>query len=245
MELIFVTRAVACCSPAGGHSWPSFFLYFFLFFLFTAYTTSPVLIGRPEATLSKATGCAVYQLTSAYRTKEQMSGWWASASLPSEFFFKKQKKQKQLHRCWEKSYLLKGDNCIVGSIGCAEPRGRFLSGDTFHTELAFWRSRLLTTTTQRNIRAQVDLFRDIRGCYRRPRKAPPPFSFFAGIWKRCLCKISPVPNRKAPRRTVHTCSLQVWTKAHRWKFMCPWLGQARRSSMQVSMLLVFYPLPRL
>lgn len=240
MELIFVTRA--CCSPAGGHSWPSFFL----FFLFTAYTTSPVLIGRPDATLSKATGCAVYQLTSAYRTKEQMSGWWASASLPSEFFFKKKQKQKtttapllgevippergQLY-CW-KYWLCWATGKISEQRHVSHGAGVLkVSAPDDHNAAQYPRTsrliprhpRLLSTT----------------------KKIAPPFSFFAGIWKRCLCKISPVPNGKAPRRTVHTCSLQVWTKAHRWKFMCPWLGQARWSSMQVSMLLVFYPLPRL
>lgn len=206
MELIFVTRAVACCSPAGGHSWPSFFLYFFNFFLFTAYTTSPVLIGRPDATLSKATGCAVYQLTSAYRTKEQMSGWWASASSPSEFFFKKEKKKKnnctaagRSHTSW------KGTTVLLEVLAVLS------HGEDIWAETRFTRSRRSEGLGSR--RPQRSAISAHRSTYSETsavviddqEKRPPPFSFFAGIWKRCLCKISPVPNRKAPRRTVHTC----------------------------------------
>lgn len=117
-------RAAACCSPARGHTWPSFFLP-----NPPAYNTAPVLIGRPDATLSKATGCAVYQLTSAYRTKEQLSGCWASASSPScEFSFRGGRERKKKPSCAAAGasgntsalLLLKGDNCIVGEV-LAEP----------------------------------------------------------------------------------------------------------------------------
>lgn len=173
-------RAAACCSPARGHTWPSFFLP-----NPPAYNTAPVLIGRPDATLSKATGCAVYQLTSAYRTKEQLSGCWASASSPScEFSFRggRERKKTLLRRCRG----VRKHKCVTspqrgqlhcwGSTGRAEPSraeprggpGRSVSRGTFHTELAAEALQLLTAVTQRSIPALLS--EAVRGQCRRPSR---------------------------------------------------------------------------
>lgn len=122
---------------------------------------TPVLIGRPEARQSKATGCAVYQLTSAYRTKEQQSGWRASASSPSEFsfsFFLKHPAQllgdrKRRTVC----YLLKGDNCIVGST-LAE-RSRREDWEDLWADTRFTRSwQLKLAASRRHNAASLLLF---------------------------------------------------------------------------------------
>lgn len=109
---------------------------------------NPFLIGRPEARLREATGCAVYQLTSAYRTTEQQSGWRDSASSPSEFSAFKH--PAQVLGDWKKIYITvlpqRGDNCIVGSIAWAQPPGllgRFLGKETrFSRGAASWSSLL-------------------------------------------------------------------------------------------------------
>lgn len=155
MELIRFPRAAACCTPAGGHSWPSF--------LFTASTTAPVLIGRADATLSKATGCAVYQLTSASRTKEQLSGWWASASWPSEFSASTTVRTSRT-ACRPTGNIRgtswKGvwgwDNRIAGSAVRAQPLGglgRFLSRGAFRH--GSWQPKLAAPdATTRSIRSE-------------------------------------------------------------------------------------------
>lgn len=185
MELIFVTRAVACCSPAGGHSWPSFFLIY-LFFLFTAYTTSPVLIGRPDATLSKATGCAVYQLTSAYRTKEQMSGWWASASLPSEFFFKKTKTKNNCTAAGRSHTSWKGTTVLLEVLAVLS------HGEDFWAETRFtrsWRSEGLGSwrPPRSAISAHKSTYSETSAVVIDDQEKRPPFFFFLREFERGAC----------------------------------------------------------
>lgn len=203
----------ACCASSGGHSWSTFI------YLFTAYTTSPVLIGSPEAARRRATGCAVYQLTSAYRTKEQLGCWWGSASLPREFPF--------LLLLFKTSCTAAGRqetyNCVSsrkGTTALLEVPAE-LSRATGRTGKLFTRSWQLKLSTPDAILLLLSpLFRS------GGRRWVSTISAGKRRKKMHLWRVATVPNctrgvceKDASARSAHRC-LQVWTKAHRWKFTC-------------------------
>lgn len=211
-----------------------------------------MLIGRPDATPSRATGCAVYQLTSAYRTKEQLSGCRASASSPSEFPSprkkKKRKKEEDVHRCWKWSHFLKGwvgvrgrlwrARCIVGSTAGAIG-GALRAQTRFCADAGGRRSPLLTP--RRGAASSRNLPQTSAS-----REAAPVISFsFAGnsgqyFFYALLILFIRAKERRRSYALCNPCCPQLWTKAHRWKFTRLRLGQPRRSSVQVGMLSRFF-----
>lgn len=244
-------RAAACCSPARGHTWPSFFLP-----NPPAYNTAPVLIGRPDATLSKATGCAVYQLTSAYRTKEQLSGCWASASSPScEFSFRGGERKKKnppaplpgRQETQVRYFSSKGTTALLGKYwpSRAEPsRAAGRTGKICEQRHVSHGAGSRSSPAPDSSNAAQHPRTSLRGCARSVSTTEQRGSLWRLEEQVSLWTVSAEPHwtrgcafffclfwrekRAATRRA--RCRLQVWTKAHRWKFISLW---ARTSSLKL------------
>lgn len=210
-------------------------------FLRTAYTSTPPLIGRPEATPRRATGCAVYQLTSAYRTKEQQSGWWGSASSPTEFSALLSSPPPK-HPA-----LLLGDRKHItvlpperGQLRCwkywlsrATGRTGKLSEQRLVSHGAGSWSSLLLTAPRRTASCALCCGEPGTGRFRReaePRGVCGEIkrSF---LWSQiCTRGYSGKRHRDALRSSA-ACKFGL--KAHRWKFTCRCLGLAEASCRSV------------
>ena len=253
-------RAAACCSPAAGHTWPSFFLP-----NPPAYNTAPVLIGRPDATLSKATGCAVYQLTSAYRTKEQLSGCWASASSPSCEFSLRGGREKEKNppaplpgrqETQVRYFSSKGTTALLGKYwpSRAEPsraagRTRKICEQRHVSHGAGSRSSPAPDSSNAAQHPRTSL----RGCARSVSTTEQRGSLWRFEEQVSLRTVSAEPHRtrgfafflsffgekNAPRRAVHAAACKFGLKRTAGSLSASGLGRARWSSVQVSVLFVF------
>lgn len=253
-------RAAACCSPARGHTWPSFFLP-----NPPAYNTAPVLIGRPDATLSKATGCAVYQLTSAYRTKEQLSGCWASASSPScEFSFRGGERKKKnppaplpgRQETQVRYFSSKGTTALLGKYwpSRAEPsRAAGRTGKICEQRHVSHGAGSRSSPAPDSSNAAQHPRTSLRGCARSVSTTEQRGSLWRLEEQVSLWTVSAEPHwtrgcafffsvffgeKNAPRRAVHAAACKFGLKRTAGSLSASGLGRARWSSVQVSVLFV-------